>query len=63
MNAGNLTVVYGAIAVLSVMLLLGYLLWEKHKERNFLFLTSCVAIVNTGYFLLASMARTTMARH
>ena len=54
MNMGNLTLVYGAVAVLSILLLIGYLLWEKKRERNFLFLTACVAIVNTGYFLLAA---------
>ena len=61
MHAGNLTSVYGAVAMLSVMLLLGYLLWEKSKERNFIFLTSCVAIVNTGYFLLAAARSLPMA--
>ena len=50
MNTGNMTMVYGAVAVLSVLLLIGYLLIEKKKERNFIFLISCVAIVNTGYF-------------
>ena len=54
MYMGNLTLVYGAVAVLSILLLIGYLLWEKKRERNFLFLTACVAIVNTGYFLLAA---------
>lgn len=53
MKTGNMTFVYGALAVLSVLLLLSYLLWEKKKERNFLFLISCVAMVNCGYFLLA----------
>ena len=53
MKTGNMTYVYGAVAVLSVLLLIGYLLWEKKKERNFLFLTGCVAAVNCGYFLLA----------
>ena len=48
MNTGNMTMVYGAVAVLSVLLLIGYLLIEKKKERNFIFLISCVAIVNTG---------------
>ena len=43
MQTGNLTMVYGAVAALSVLLLLGYLFWEKNKERNFLFLISCVA--------------------
>lgn len=54
MTAGNMTMVYGAVSVLSVLLLLGYLLWEKKKERSFIFLLSCVAIANTGYFLLAA---------
>ena len=61
MKTGNMTYVYGAVAVLSVLLLIGYLLWEKKKERNFLFLTSCVAAVNTGYFLLASAGSLPMA--
>lgn len=61
MKTGNMTYVYGAVAVLSVLLLIGYLLWEKKKERNFLFLTGCVAAVNTGYFLLASAGSLPMA--
>ena len=61
MNTGNMTMVYGAVAVLSVMILIGYLLLEKKKERNFIFLISCVAIVNTGYFLLAAANSLTMA--
>ena len=61
MHTGDLTMVYGAVAVLSVLLLLGYLLWEKNKERNFIFLTSCVAVVNTGYFLLAAAHSLPMA--
>ena len=52
-KSSNMVMVYGAIALLSILLLSGYLLWEKKKERNFLFLTSCVAAVNCGYFLLA----------
>lgn len=60
-KTGNLTFVYGAVAVLSVLLLIGYLLIEKRKERNFIFLTSCVAIVNTGYFLLAAAHSLPMA--
>ena len=61
MNTGNMTMVYGAVAVLSVLLLIGYLLIEKKKERNFIFLISCVAIVNTGYFLLAAANSLRMA--
>lgn len=61
MNTGNMTMVYGAVAVLSALLLIGYLLIEKKKERNFIFLISCVAIVNTGYFLLAAANSLRMA--
>ena len=46
--------VYGAVAILSVLLLIGYLLLEKKRERSFLFLTACVAAVNGGYYLLAA---------
>ena len=53
--------VYGAVAILSVLLLVGYLLLEKKKERTFIFLTSCVAVVNTGYFLLAAANSLPMA--
>ena len=61
MTTGNMTMVYGVIAMLSVLLLIGYLLIEKKKERNFIFLISCVAIVNTGYFLLAAANSLPMA--
>ena len=61
MKTGNMIYVYGAVAVLSVLLLIGYLLWEKKKERNFLFLTGCVAAVNCGYFLLAVSNSLSMA--
>ena len=30
-KTANLTFVYGAVAVLSVMLVISYLLWEKRK--------------------------------
>ncbi len=53
MKTGDLTFVYGALAVLSTLLLVTYALWEKKKERNFLFLIFCVAMVNCGYFLLS----------
>lgn len=50
-KTANLTFVYGAVAVLSVMLVISYLLWEKRKEKNFLLLFLCVATANCGYFL------------
>ena len=53
--------VYGAVAVLSVLLQIGYLLLEKKKERNFTLLVTCVATVNFGYFLLAAANSLKMA--
>ena len=61
MKTGNLTMLYGAVAVLSVLLMIFYLLWEKKRERSFLFLTSCIAITNCGYFLLATSPTLTLA--
>ena len=52
-KSGNMAIVYSAIAVLSVLLLIAYLLWEKKREKRFVFLFTCVAAVNTGYFLQA----------
>ena len=50
-KTGNLTFVYGAVAILSVMLVICYLLWEKKKEKHFFLLFLCVATANCGYFL------------
>ena len=48
---GNLAIVYGVVALLSVLLTVGCVLWAKKNERKFLFLYTCVAIVNCGYFI------------
>jgi len=53
MKTADLTMVYGAEAVFSVLLMVSYLLWEKRRERSLLFLTVCVAAVNCGYFFLS----------
>ena len=50
-KSGNMAIVYSAIAVLSVLLLIAYLLWEKKREKRFVLLFTCVATVNVGYFL------------
>ena len=34
-KTGNMALVYGAVAVMSVLLLVCYLLWEKKRERRF----------------------------
>lgn len=52
-KTGNMALVYGAVAVMSVLLLIAYLLWEKKKERRFSWLFACVATVNVGYFMQA----------
>lgn len=50
---GNLTMIYGVLALLSALLAVGYLLWDKKKPRTFLALFGCVTAVDCGYFLLA----------
>ena len=62
MKTGDLTIVYGAVAVLSVLLFAAYFLWEKKRERNFLFLLGCVSAANVGYFLLAVAERLAFAK-
>lgn len=51
MKNGNMAIVYGIIALLSVLLFIGYFLLEKKKEGRFLALFACVSAVNCGYFL------------
>ena len=50
-KTGNPAFVYGAVAILSVLLVICYLLWEKKKDKHFFLLYCCVAIANCGYFL------------
>lgn len=49
----SLPVVYGAVAFISFILLIGYVALIKIKELNFIFLYSCVLLVNMGYFFLS----------
>lgn len=53
MKIGTLPIVYGVVALLSVLLLLSYFLFAKKKNHLFLALFGCVAISNSGYFLLS----------
>jgi DNA-binding NarL/FixJ family response regulator len=53
MKTGNLTVVYGAIALLSVLLLICALFWRRKGNKFFIPLFACVSAANCGYFLLA----------
>ena len=50
-KSGNMAIVYSSIAVLSLLLLIGYLLWEKKKTKHLTMLFVSVAVANIGYFL------------
>jgi len=53
MKNGNLSIVYGLVALLSVLLSITYLLFDKKRNRMFLALFGCIAVSNCGYFLLS----------
>ena len=50
-KSGNMAIVYSSIAVLSLLLLIGYFLWEKRKTKHMTMLFASVAVANIGYFL------------
>ena len=50
-KTGDLTFLYCAVAILSVLLVICYLLWEKKKEKHFFLMFASVAVANCGYFL------------
>lgn len=53
MKNGVLSIVYGVIALLSVLLLVSYFTFDKKKKPLFLALFFCAAMSNLGYFLLS----------
>lgn len=53
MGNSNLSVVYGILALLSVLLFLAYFLFAQRKNKLFLALFGCVTAANSGYFLMA----------
>jgi len=50
---GVLSIIYGVVALLSVLLFVVYFLYDKKKIRMFLALFGCVAVSNCGYFILS----------
>ncbi len=50
---GSLTAVYGAMAVLALLLLASYGIFAPKKDPWFLLLFSSVLVVNSGYLALA----------
>jgi len=53
MKSGNLSIVYGILALFSALLCAVYLFFDHRKNRLFLALFGCVAAANGGYFLMA----------
>ena len=53
MKDGVLSIVYGVVALLSVLILLCYFVFDHKKKKRFLALFSCVAVSNCGFFLLS----------
>ncbi|MBQ9958098.1 MAG: hypothetical protein IJO89_03530, partial [Clostridia bacterium] len=49
----SLVIVYGAAAILALVLLVGYCLLVHKKEKWLLFLFSSVSVVNFGYYWLS----------
>ena len=62
MKTGDLTIVYGVVAMLSVLLAIGYFFWDRKRDRQFLALFGCVAAVNCGYFLLSVCSSLAVAK-
>ena len=62
MKNGDLTIVYGIVALLSALLTIAYLLFGKRKNRLFLALFGCVTASNSGYFLLSICHSLTAAK-
>ena len=52
-KSASMTIIYGATAVLSLLLLIGYCILIKKKEIWFLLLFTSVFVVNAGYFSLS----------
>ena len=49
----NISVIYGVVAILSMLMLLGYLLLIKKRDRLLTLLFCAIMVVNCGYFLLS----------
>ena len=52
-KSGSISLLYGIIAAVSVLLVLIYRFSSKQKEKKLLLLCVCVALANLGYFLLS----------
>ena len=62
MKSGDLSIVYGILALFSALLCIAYLFFDQRKNRLFLSLFGCVAAANSGYFLMAICNSLAVAR-
>ena len=62
MKDGVLSVIYGVIALFSVLLMVLYFIFDKQKKPLFLALFCCVATSNLGYFLLSICSSLAVAK-
>ncbi len=52
-KSASLTIIYGAAAVLSLLLMIGYCCLMPKKNVWFIVMFSAISVVNIGYFCLA----------
>lgn len=52
-NGASTAIIYGAAALLSFLLLIGYCFMERKRDKWFLLLFASVLVVNIGYFALS----------
>lgn len=52
-KSASMSIIYGAAAVVSLLILAGYGIFHPRKDRKFIFLFTSVLVVNTGYFNLS----------
>ena len=62
MKIGVLSIVYGVVALLSILLFIAYVLFDKTKARLFIALFGCVMVSNCGYFILSICNSLTVAK-
>ena len=62
MKNADMSIVYGILALLSGLLCMTYLFFDRRKNRLFLALFGCVAASNGGYFLMAVCSSLTVAK-
>lgn len=62
-KTASISLIYGAAALLSLMLLIGYFCLIRKKSLWFILLFSSVLVVNTGYYLLSVSPTLSYALH